>query len=93
MADYQGWRNSATFLTNQYLQQEASLYEQIVALHQAGVLTEHTLRNVAPIKVNQDEEAACGYIRGTVYLDSWAEGEVCWAEMVANWQTELGSKT
>lgn len=37
MADYQGWRNSATFLTNQYLQQEASLYEQIVALQQAGV--------------------------------------------------------
>lgn len=90
MTNYQGWTNSATFLTNQYIQQEATLHAHIVALHQAGVLTPSTLRAATSVKVNVDEDAECGYVKGVVYLDAWAEGDINWVEMVENWQQELG---
>lgn len=93
MADYQGWSNSATFLTNQYVQQEGQLHTQIAALHKAGVLTANTLQTIAPVKVNTDDEADCGYVKGVLYLDAWAEGDVNWDEMVENWQQELGRGT
>lgn len=89
---YQGWANSATFLANQYIQQESALHDRIVALHKAGALTVDTLRRVVPVETNTDEDADCGYVRGVIRLDTWAEGDINWAEMVENWGNDLGRK-
>lgn len=89
MSDYQGWTNSATFLANQYIQQEPSLHQAIVALYKTRCLTSTTLKELAPVVVNSDEDADCGYVKGVVRLDTWAEGEINWDEMVETWNAEL----
>lgn len=88
---YEGWANSATYLAKLYMAQEPVLHTRIVQLAKSGQLNVRSLKALAPVKVNHDEDAPCGYQAGKLCLDSWANGAIDWRELVANWKSELRS--
>lgn len=99
--EYQGWTNSATFLTNQYLLQERVPYEILCKEIEGGadfqdaqfkrLVTQKCGLKVEKNKTEEmDEEKGCGLVGKTIRLDSWAEGEVNWDEIGKELGASLG---
>ncbi|MBK4737950.1 methyltransferase [Noviherbaspirillum pedocola] len=89
---YNGYVNSATYCTCLYLQQEASVYQQIWNFVGAD-------RQVCPKKlsakfrvkrVREDSEQPEGLRGNVVWIPAWTSGEVDWAEIASSYSELLG---
>lgn len=101
MSSYQGWTNSATFLAQQYIIQEQGLYDGLCALIRDNPqtngadfrdwLVSQKIRVVGNANPVVDEALGCGMVSATtIRLDSWAEGNINWDEIVCTQAKEMG---
>jgi len=78
---YQGWSNSATYLTALYLRQDHGHYEAI-----NGLVSDQGVLNPVQLQHYVDTLPKARQLQ----IDDWAEGAVDWAEIAQDWTEEWG---
>lgn len=95
---YEGWTNSRTYLVAMYMRNESVIVDMIVAALKQSQLTERALKAMVEIQYAKANDENGGGIyrlkegswggakkdRLVLKLDSWAEGEINWHELVVN---------
>lgn len=100
---YEGWCNSATYLADLYIAQNAKAVEKVRALiDDAGIVDDRKLAKLFSIRVAREEDTEkddyrTGIDGDTIVLDYWARGNVAWKEIARHTgedeRRELGLKT
>lgn len=84
-ATYEGFANSATFLTARYLKEDLAICQRIQSIQRHARLRADTMElAVAAVKVrkaNVEDHLICGVVGNILYLDSWATGKINWHQI------------
>lgn len=81
--NHEGFTNSATCLAVRYLKEGMS--QRIQSMRRRVPLRADTIELVVAAtkvrKADVEDHLICGVVGNTLYLDSWAEGNVDWQEV------------
>ena len=81
----EGLANTATTLAVRYLKEDPSTCQRIQSMQRHAPLRADTMElAVATVKVRKadiEDHLICGVVGNTLYLDSWADGNINWQEV------------